>query len=242
MAKKMPKFALVSDLHLDCYRAPARQAIIDSVAQCNADYLLIAGDLCEARHLEPAIFGQWSRFKQIAYVAGNHEFYNSPNAHSIMKAMEQAVPNLTVLKGGHIELDGITIAGHALWHEPELALSINDAVYIADYELFIAQQYKQAQRWLKRLADIRPDIILTHHLPSYACIAEQYKNSPYNCFFVHEGALKQAPASAKYWCFGHTHFASKLELKNIVLACNPYGYAHERAKTNIPYKPAVFEL
>lgn len=235
----MPSFALISDLHLDCHREPARQAIIDSIAMCDADYLLIAGDLCEARYLEPALFQQWSKFKHIIYIAGNHEFYASPNAHSIMKAMEQAVPNLAVLKGGHIELDGIIIAGHTLWHEPQKALSINDAVYIAGYASFIAKQYLQAQRWLKRLADICPDIVLTHHLPSYICVAEQFKGSPYNAFFVHEDALEQAPASVKYWLHGHTHAQVDFMKDGVHVLANPHGYAHERAKTNILYKPII---
>jgi predicted phosphodiesterase len=230
----MTNFALISDLHCD------RWAFGPSFPDCSADYLLIAGDLCEAGSFNKELFGNLTeQFKHIVWVLGNHAWYSGTDAMAHAKQLAASLPNVTVLDGETIELDGIAISGHTLWHKPVHGLQINDCHYISDYGRFIAEQYHIAQAWLESLEKIKPDIVLTHHLPSYACVAEQYTGSPYNEYFVHEGALEMAPLSAKHWCFGHTHSPTKLAMENILLLANPYGYSHER-RGKI-YKPLIFE-
>lgn len=236
----MANFALISDLHLDMMPKSSAINLLSEINKTEANYLLIAGDFCEGINDKIEYYEMLDSFKHIVMVLGNHSYYQTQDAMSKAKELASSLPNVTVLDGETIELDGIAISGHTLWHKPVHELQINDCYYIDDYYRFIAKQYRAAQAWLESLEKIKPDIVLTHHLPSYACVAEQYVGSPYNEYFVHEGALEMAPLSAKYWCFGHTHSPIKLAMENILLLANPYGYLHER-RSNI-YKPLVFEV
>lgn len=71
-------------------------------------------------------------------------------------------------------------------------------------------------------------VILTHHTPSYKSISPIYSkdiiiNGGYhsNCEFLMK-------SNVKAWIFGHTHARHSYYINNVLLICNPRGYAkHE---------------
>jgi predicted phosphodiesterase len=79
----MPKFQLLSDLHLES--AKNFQSKILPTLKTDADYLILAGDICEARNFERfSWFFKWCmmNYQETYMVMGNHEFYNSDkNTH-----------------------------------------------------------------------------------------------------------------------------------------------------------------
>ena len=83
-------------------------------------------------------------------------------------------------------------------------------------------------------------IVLSHHLPSSVCIAEQYKGDELNRFFVSDETDLILEKQPRLWVYAHTHTKGSYNIGNTRLETNPYGYPHERGIT--PYPPVIMEL
>jgi predicted MPP superfamily phosphohydrolase len=74
-------FQLLSDLHLEFY--PKFESQILPLLESKADYLILAGDICEAKNYQKfEWFFLWcnDNYTKTFYVLGNHEYYNSNDA------------------------------------------------------------------------------------------------------------------------------------------------------------------
>ena len=109
----------MSDLHLESqgfdWRLP------------KGDILIVAGDLCHARCLDPARAGQVqhrsahpcdalhrqarSNFAHVLLVAGNHDHYDGVFDETI-GILRQHLPGVTVLDNEHVEIDGVPVLRH----------------------------------------------------------------------------------------------------------------------------------
>lgn len=75
-------------------------------------------------------------------------------------------------------------------------------------------------------------VVLTHHMPSYSLISEQYKNHQANfCFTTNLDAMIRSPIRA--WICGHSHQQKEIRIErddpptsegSTILAINAYGY------------------
>lgn len=71
-----------------------------------------------------------------------------------------------------------------------------------------------------------PVCVITHHMPSFELICEQYRQSPINCCFASDcDELIQHPVRA--WVYGHTHNVASKILNGVALAVNAMGYPKE---------------
>lgn len=86
-------------------------------------------------------------------------------------------------------------------------------------------------------ATTKPVIVLTHHAPSYQCIGDKYAGNPLNFNYANDlDYFFQIYSVIQYWFYGHTHNAKLIKLNETTIACNPFGYPHERGSTG--YRPA----
>lgn len=75
-------------------------------------------------------------------------------------------------------------------------------------------------------------VVLTHHMPTYSLIADQYKGHPANfCFTTNLDHMLRSPIRA--WICGHSHQQKTLEIQrddpptsegSTIVAINAYGY------------------
>jgi len=75
-------------------------------------------------------------------------------------------------------------------------------------------------------------VVLTHHMPTYSLISEQYKDHPANfCFTTNLDHMLRSPIRA--WICGHSHQQKTLEIQrddpptsegSTIVAINAYGY------------------
>lgn len=98
------------------------------------DVLIIAGDLCHARCLDPARTDGYSvaqrdramrviddalrKFAHVLLIAGNHEHYDSV-FEDTAENLRRHLPGVTVLDDEAVELDGIRFFGSTLWTDFE---------------------------------------------------------------------------------------------------------------------------
>ncbi len=116
----------ISDLHLES------QAFETPLP--GGDVLIIAGDLCHARCLDPARTDKYSvdqrdrvtrfidragaKFLHVLLIAGNHEHYDGVFEDTIA-LMRCHLPGVTVLDNEAVELGGVRFFGSTLWSDFE---------------------------------------------------------------------------------------------------------------------------
>lgn len=116
------RFHYLSDLHLE------RQAFDERLP--SADVLLIAGDLCHARCLEPNSADKYAsdqrgrvmrfidqalkQFRHVVLVPGNHEHYDGVFEETVSK-LQRNLPGVTVLQDNAVDIGGISVFGSTLW-------------------------------------------------------------------------------------------------------------------------------
>lgn len=112
----------LSDLHLESQDF--------GMALPEGDVLTIAGDLCHARCLDPAITDRYSvaqrgrvmrlideavrKFAHVILIAGNHEHYDGV-FEDTASLMRRHLPGVTVLDNEAIQVEGVRFFGATLW-------------------------------------------------------------------------------------------------------------------------------
>ncbi|MCF5197077.1 metallophosphoesterase [Pseudomonas syringae] len=228
---------VVSDLHNEfhLFHPPAFDPAVDLV--------ILGGDIDKkARGVK------WANETfscQVAYVCGNHEFYDGHIDRTLQKMRDAAEPHVHALENDLVILNDIRILGTTGWTDfsstgSQVAATamawerMNDFNYIridAGYRRLrpadLIVRNHMARAWLaQELA--KPfqgkTIVVTHHSPSSAVVGGK-----------HEGNLNAAYTNdwpdliqeADLWIFGHTHEFVDVELAGCRVVSNPRGYPNE---------------
>ena len=115
------KVSLASDVHLEF-----GDLVLNN--EDNADVLLLAGDICVAKELQYSDSKYYSRFhdffarcagefKDVIYVAGNHEHYHGTydETYKIIREQLSKHSNIHVMDNETIHLNDTTFIGGTLW-------------------------------------------------------------------------------------------------------------------------------
>ncbi len=137
------------------------------------DVLIIAGDLCHARCLDPARTDKYSidqrvrvmrfidttvtNFAHVLLIAGNHEHYNGV-FDDTAGLLKRNLPGVTVLDNEHVEIDGMRFFGTTLWSnfEERSEASMN-AVRRRMGEFFFVKTRRIDADGRESLAKFRPE-------------------------------------------------------------------------------------
>lgn len=168
-------------------------------------------------------------------IRGNHDYYNDifePNEMSIR------------------ETKGLVISGATLW--TDLSHNVDWYRYIkslVDYRYIHGlnqEAYNKAHNEQKKFLlndNIKADIIVSHHCPSYRSVNEKYANDPLNNCFATELSheilnMKNPP---KLWIHGHTHEEFDYMIGDTRVICHPRGYPKEQPWYST-YEPKIVEI
>jgi hypothetical protein len=264
MAK--PTFYFTSDLHIDhyCDNSSEIPAFIEKFLP-KADVLCVAGDTSDNPKLFIDFYRLVSKkYKQVFLVFGNHDltvrhhdyflqnpFTDTQTKLEWLKAKLAELPNITLLDGTVAKYGNIKIGGTMGFNDFSIGSSIyprsknelkrewihwfdnvnwryknNNPDVILEHELrkldFVVQQ--------------KPDIVMTHFIPTAVGIPEKYQAEISNAFFYFDAGrfLHQMKANSIWHC-GHTHDLSKkihtmktgLFPKKVTFLVNPVGYPFE---------------
>lgn len=251
------KIQVISDLHLEFLKAIPkifRSKFSQKPQFVQAPYLFLAGDIGHPK-LDRGIWLQFINlceqfYDKIFYVSGNHEAYGSEYYETIdtIKKVFESKPKFVFLERGVVsELGPYKVVGCTLWSDVNKVgfASLNDGAYIKiksnDSIVNLSHKdvlefYEKDKEWLESQVDEKT-IVMTHHLPSFKFIAEQYKTYRYdnlNTGFASE--LDSILLRSKAWIYGHTHYGSIKQINNTMCICNPYGYPGD-FKTKFKMKP-----
>ena len=257
---KLPiKVQLASDLHLEINKDTPFEEILEPCAPI----LILAGDVGNPTDLRYSEFLEWcgSKYEKIVLIAGNHEYYSSKSATplSITKRKdfirdicEFLGDRFCFLDNTSIQLnEDVIIIGTTLWSHikpqerfvAEYCLNDFNHIYADDDNLLSVDTYNEMHikcyEWLRDEIDSHKDkivIVVTHHLPSFALIADKYRDSPLNSAFASDLDHLYKRDNVKYWFYGHSHSSSDTIEEGCRLVANPHGYSQ---KENSSYNPKL---
>lgn len=225
------KILVLSDLHFE-FQADQGRAFVERLPS-EVDVVLLAGDICSAEMIESTADLFCSKYPHVIQIAGNHEYYQSSwsEVERKFKAAEAQYSNLHYLNKSSVEIDGQRFLGATLWFPYQNSTkwdiakwSMADFHVIEEFESWVYRENEDATEFLTNEMN-ESDIVLTHHLPSYDCVALPYIGSSLNSFFVSSMHTEIHVKQPKYWFFGHTHESISINIGKTKLLSNPFGYA-----------------
>jgi predicted MPP superfamily phosphohydrolase len=222
------KVAYISDLHLE-FRAKPSTNVYDGFVQLggtsmffpqvlDADVLVVAGDV----HPDPSIFsavyhGLRELYKiPVIMPLGNHDYWGYPIYDD---------PGTEIDK-----VKGFTIASNTLWTHLtpfELYQWKNWIDFARTKGLTVSKWQEAHDLAVKDLLNLKPDIVVTHHAPSFQSTEEKYRGNNNNGFFMSNLDPVVDAIGAPLWIHGHVHGQFDYMLGDTRVVCNPHAYPDE---------------
>ncbi|MBN1935868.1 MAG: metallophosphoesterase family protein [Anaerolineae bacterium] len=134
----MTQLAWLTDIHLDFLDAEETDAFCQSVARCEADAILIGGDISIAMRIQEhlLLLARHAR-RPIYFVLGNHDFYGGSisGVRARVARLAKGSPWLRWLPdAGVVELSPNTgLIGHGAWADGRLGNAVRSQVTLNDY-------------------------------------------------------------------------------------------------------------
>jgi Icc-related predicted phosphoesterase len=231
------KIRLVSDLHLEF------ETFI--VPEGDEDVLVLAGDIVPLKQktlLKHFIEDCASKFPQVLWVPGNHEFYGANIDYDWGKA---SVPtNVHKLSRDFIYINDIKFVGATLWSNippskyPLVSSVMNDYRLIRQgpgYSKLTVNRSVHEHLMDKEFVFSQAEpgcVVVTHHGPSYRSVNPRFFGDALNCAYVTELDLESLENVT--WLHGHTHDSVNYIAGSTWVRANPKGYRDENKSFN-PY-------
>lgn len=264
------KIAVCSDVHLEFGE-------LDLHNEDGADVLILSGDILIAKHLKIEDDNEYKnlisyrdsyrsfmkdcseRFKNVIYVAGNHEFYGGGfyNTLDILRSECAKYSNVHFLENASLEIDDVTFIGCSLWtdmnkEDPLTMLEVPEMMN--DYSSIrndligngamitsrdVVERHKGSLAFIKEALGLLPAnkkvVVVTHHAPSKKSTHPRYVTST-----IVNGAYSSELSEfildndkICLWTHGHTHAPFSYEIGKTRVVCNPRGYMYHEDLADI---------
>lgn len=239
------KIHLMSDMHCEFSSDSNHQYVLD---EAPGTVLVLAGDIGYPAHsstYEKLLTKASKGYNKVFIITGNHEYYMKKGRMS-MKDMDDYIRNMTqkfsnvhFLQCDSFIYNRVRFLGCTFWSpgNPRLKYRMNDYDHIPGFTSEVnAKLHSEHTQWLtEQLDEISNEydttVVITHHMPSYDLIHNQYVGDPINVFFAsHSDELVK---KADYWLCGHTHKACHdFQIGKCKCYINPIGYPGESSGFN----------
>ena len=227
----MIRIQILSDLHTEFMKDRGKK-YISLLDPENVDVLILAGDIAVSPDIPSVMKYFCNRYKEakVIFVNGNHHFYGNDYKTTIQyckKAVAQN-SNLIWLDNDVVEIKGQRFIGTPLWFSwtPKVQQyydNWSDFRCIYDFKRWLPRENKKSMDFLNKEMK-ENDIVITHYLPSWKCVAPKWVGNDCNCFFVTDQENLIIERNPKLWIFGHTHESVDININNTRMLCNPFGY------------------
>jgi len=243
------KFLLLSDLHLEFgwFFIPEMENEKETVVVLAGDIGIVAKE----HTYRDFINDTCKRFKHVIWILGNHEHYHGkfPTTYAKIWNATLDYDNIDIAEKETIIIDDVAFICATMW----TSFDNNNIMTMQQAELWMndyknirtgpeSEPWKMKFRPLDALSDhhraiefLFPEIkkqkdagnktvVVTHHLPSFMSIHEQYRGNDMNGAYASELFEHIMEAQPNVWCHGHTHASSDYMIGGTRILCNPRGY------------------
>ena len=252
------KIQYASDLHLE-FRENSRY-LRDHPIVPVGDILLLAGDIgyLNDDNYSTHPFWDWAsdNFRQTLVIPGNHEFYKSGDVGKIQNGcIAEIRPNVKCFYNTTVTIDDIDFILCTLWANIQPANAFVTEQNVSDFariayngKLLNAHFFNQAhQKSVGFLTDAcrtgkkRKRVVVSHHVPTMLCMADEFKNSRINGAFVAELYDFISDHDIDYWIYGHSHRnMPEIDINGTRMLCNQLGYISHKEHVTF-HQEAIFE-
>lgn len=254
------KIRLVSDVHTEFFDLhEIKKAALEILPVLNEDketVLILAGDIGSMH--KPANLAEFidevaPRFKWVYYIPGNHEYYggNLNSTPDVIKILIKPHKNISfgVMDVFWAEKE-VAIHMATLWtdYDNENPLSMDEAYRrMNDYRhinigkrtarpMDMMHIHRSTVEHLEQFVN-KGDIVITHHMPSFQCVPEEYKLERVNGAYASDLEALILDRKPKLWVCGHTHTAFDKMIGDTRIVINPRGYGNQYKKNG--YNPEL---
>ena len=192
------------------------------------------------------------KYREVIYVAGNHEFYNNMFDRTYEQLGSGLPDNIRFLQNTSHVIDDVLFLGATLWtdmnrHDP---LTLNTVrQYMNDYRCikrldednkylgrltpeFTVLEHRKTMAWLKEQLDANrigarmPVVVVGHHAPSKLSTKPEYQDDYHinGAYSSNLDSFIEDYPEILSWSHGHTHSRFKYKVGNTWILCNPRGY------------------
>lgn len=232
------KIQILSDIHIEFGTKP-EQCVTPS-----ADTAVIAGDI-DSGDLAATLNKFGTMFKNVIAVMGNHDFYGHQISSRVAEVKAKLADNVHLLDREKITIDGYTFVGATLWSDfKEFNWAIMQTArrgisdfykiktiggkFTPEHAYDLHNKDKQFIRGvLKETGDLSKVVVVTHFLPSLACVHPRWKGDSLNYYFTGQCDDLFMDFDIPLWLFGHSHSSMDLMLNNTRVLSNCHGYPRE---------------
>ena len=240
----------VSDLHLEFPQN--RQWIANHPLEVTGDILLVAGDtayldLPDSEHNTYSQYDFWdwasTHYKQVIVCLGNHDFYGYYDLASMPDEYRKQIRhNVRAYYNDVVHVDDIDIIVSTLWSKIEpynaflTELNVSDFYRIMYNEHRLTaddfnREHERCLAFIKQAvaeSNAKTKIVLTHHVPTQLCTAEEFRGSTINGAFTVELGDYIEDSGISYWIYGHSHRNINAQIGDTRILSNQLGYTSQR--------------
>jgi Icc-related predicted phosphoesterase len=260
------KINVISDLHIDFsdVTLPGGDVLVLSGDICEARRVKRDSPDHYYRFFEE----ECSKYRETVMVMGNHEHYGFQYHKTYLHLQENLPDHVTLLENQTHTIDDVVFVGSSLWTdmnrgdpltEWHCGRNMNDyrsitmfnqvksAYHRLTVERTVADHHASRQ-FIKDTVEAdasKQYVVVTHHAPSFASVAEQYQtdtlmNGAYASDLT-EFILDHP--QIRLWTHGHMHNLSDYMIGSTRVVCNPRGYdGYETRADLFQADAAVIEL
>ena len=253
------KIQYTSDLHLEFHENS--RWLKDSPLLPVGDVLVLVGDIgyLGDENYERHPFWDWcaENFRQTIVIPGNHELYKSFDINELHEGWQlnirpnvKAVYNCVIPISQDIELIASTLWAKIPPHEEfQTERGVTDFHRIRNGQFRLSaqrfnQEHEMCREFIERSvaeSNAHHVIVATHHVPSFALMADEFKRSPINGAFTVELGNCIADSCIDYWIYGHSHRNINKIIGNTRCICNQLGYTFHGEQTSFR-RDAIIEI
>jgi len=191
----------------------------------SADFLVLAGDigyLGDSNYVTHPFWDKVSEdFEKVIVIPGNHELYKFFDINELHEGWNQEIrPNVHVHYNSVITLDDTTdLIASTLWskitsgEEYITEHCVSDFKRIRNGEFRLSsvrfnEEHARCLNFIKKAvneSEAKRIVVATHHVPSFALMAEEFQGSSINGAFTVELGDYIADSRINCWIYGHSH-------------------------------------
>lgn len=213
----------------------------------SADILVLAGDIGYLGDTNYSTHPFWDKvsedFKKVIVIPGNHELYKFYDINELHEGWNQEIrPNVQIHYNSVITLDDTTeLIVSTLWskippgEEYITEHCVSDFKRIRNGEFRLTserfnEEYARCLSFIKKAvngSEAKKIVVVTHHVPSFALMAEEFKDSSINGAFTSELGNFIADSRINCWIYGHSHRNINATIGNTLCVSNQLGYVFQ---------------
>jgi len=248
-----------SDLHLE-FRDNARYLRENPIIPIG-DILLLAGDIgyLNDDNYKTHPFWDWAsdNFHQTLIVPGNHEFYKGYDLGKLYDGFNLEIrSNVHCYYNALVSIGDIDLILSTLWSHIALENAFVTERSVSDFHRVIYNErplttnlfneaHEKSLDFLSKAYEASKNhkkVVVSHHVPTSLCMADEFKGSSINGAFVAELYDFIYDKQINYWVYGHSHRnLPMVDINGTKMVCNQLGYVHYQENLSFSRK-AFFEL